>query len=239
VSSLSTLAFLLAAFPSLFTSSDHFYEIGSDQAVMGTMALLLLFNTWQVYRQWLFRHAPQRGMEIGIHPQANVENAYGPSTLDPVTGFFTRDCLEQRLARETAYARRQNTPLSLVALHVEDLTQIIDRHGRPAGDQVLKEFARRLKKATRGSDFGARLADDDFLLVLPECSLAEAKLLANRLNPLEMKCCGQDISPTYSAGWIDYQPGDLPADLLERAGQILQLYKKASGDSLSPTLRAG
>jgi hypothetical protein len=71
------------------------------------------------------------------------------------------------------------------------------------------------------------------LMVLPECGLPAAKLVLDRLGRLEMKCGNQDITLTYSAGWIDYQPGELPADLLERAGQVLQLYKNASKDCRS------
>ncbi len=238
VTLLSTLAFLLSSFPSLFTYRDHFYEIRPDQAAWATTILLLLFNTWVVYRQWFFRRLRMQVAEGSVGSQGNGENTDEASALDPVTGFYTRARLEQRLARETAYARRQKTPLSLVALHLEDFAQVVERYGRPAGDQVLKEFARRLKKVTRGSDFGACLGNDDFLLVLPECSLAAAKLLWDRLGPLEMNCGGQDITLTYSAGWIDYQPGELPAALLERAARVLQLYKEVSKDSLSTTLAA-
>jgi diguanylate cyclase (GGDEF)-like protein len=230
VTLLSILAFLLSSVPSFFMYSDHFYEISSDQAVWGTMVLLLLFNTWLVYRQWSFRSLPRQLAEGSVGPQSNEANASEPPALDPVTGFYTRASLEQRLARETASARRQNTPLSLVALHLDDFAQIIERSGRPAADQVLKEFAKRLKRATRGSDFGACLGDDDFLLVLPECGLPAAKLVLDRLGPLEMKCGSEDITLTYSVGWIDYQPGELPANLLDRARQVLQLYKNASKD---------
>jgi hypothetical protein len=50
-----------------------------------------------------------------------------------------------------------------------------------------------------------------------------------------MKSSGQDIALTYSVGWIDYKPGEVPSDLLKRAGDVLQLYKKASKDSFSTT----
>jgi diguanylate cyclase (GGDEF)-like protein len=231
---LATVAFLLSSFPWLFGHEDHFYEIRSDQAAWGTTALLLLFNTWMVYRQWFFRQerkqAGRSAGSVGYGQDADL------SALDPLTGFYTRACLKQRLARETAFARRQKTPLSLVALHVEDIPQIVERFGQAAADQVLKEFARRLKKATRGSDFGACLGNDDFLLVLPECGLAAAKHLSERLGTVEIKCGGQDITLAYSAGWIDYQAGELPASLLDRADRVLQLYREVSKDTLSTSL---
>jgi len=57
-----------------------------------------------------------------------------------------------------------------------------------------------------------------------------------RLGTLEMKCSGQDITLTYSVGWIDYKLGEVPSDLFKRAGDVLQLYKKASKDNFSTTL---
>src|SRR5713101_5017577 len=111
VTLLSTLAFLLSSVPSLFTSSDHFYEISSDQVAWGTTLLLLLFNTWLVYRLWFFRQLRRRAGAGSMDSRGDAENADEPFALDPVTGFYTRARLEQRLARETAYARRQKTPL--------------------------------------------------------------------------------------------------------------------------------
>jgi len=236
VTMLSTLAFLLSSLPSLFVPSDDFYAIRSDQAAWATMVLFLLFNTWLVYRLWFFRGLRRQATGRAANSSGTPEN--GSAALDPVTGFYTRGCLEQRLALETVSARRKNTPLSLVALHLDDFQQVMERNGDPAREQVLKEFARRLKKATRGSDFGAHLGGDDFLLVLPECGLASAKLVLERLGPLEIKCGAEDVTLTYSAAWIDYQPGERPADLLERVAQVLQLYKKAAKDYLSQAAAA-
>jgi diguanylate cyclase (GGDEF)-like protein len=156
--------------------------------------------------------------------------------MDQVTGLYTRASAEQWLGKEVARARRHNSPLSLVALHLDDFTQLNQRYGSTAGDLMLKEFANRLRKASRGTDFGVRLGSDDFALILPECSLQDAKIVSDRLGILEVKSSGQDIALTYSVGWIDYKPGEVPSDLLKRAGDVLQLYKKASNDGLSTTL---
>ena len=81
-----------------------------------------------------------------------------------------------------------------------------------------------------------RLANDDFLLVLPECGLGEVKTVLNRLGSLEMVCSGRKVDLAYTTGWVDYQPGDLPSDLLKRATQLLHLYENAVKDSFSSTL---
>lgn len=236
VTILSGIVFLLSSFPSLFPHGDRFFDIGSDQARWTILGLLLLFNTWLVYRQWLFRRLRAHLTGLVGDPQSNLEGVYDPSRVDPVTGLYTRASAEQLLGKEVARARRQKSPLSLVAFHLDDFAQLNQRYGSSVGDLILKEFASRLRKASRGNDFGVRLDRDDFLLVLPECSLSDARIASDRLGTLEMRCSGQNITLTYSVGWIDYKPGEVPSDLFKRAGDVLQLYKKASKDSLSATL---
>jgi GGDEF domain-containing protein len=209
VTTLSGIAFLLSSFHSLFLHSDHFFEIRSDQARWGTLSLLLLFDAWLVYRQWSFRHLRRELTKLAGDSQTSLGDVYDPSRMDSVTGLYTRASIEHALGKEVARARRHNVPLSLVAIHLDD----------------------HLRKASRGSDFVARLGSDEFLLVLPECSLGGAKIAVDRLGTLNIKCSGQDIALTYSAGWIDYKRGEVPADLLKRAQELLQLYKKASNDA--------
>jgi diguanylate cyclase (GGDEF)-like protein len=236
VTTLSGIGFLLSSFPSLFLHSDHFFEIRSDQTRWGILSLLLLFNTWLAYRQWSFRRLRRQLTELTEDPQASLEDGCDPSRMDLVTGLYTRASVERWLGKEVARARRHKLPLSLVALHLDDFAQLNQRYGSAGGDLIVKEFANRLRKASRGTDLGVRLGSDDFLLVLPECSLRDAKIVSDRLGTLEMECSGQDIALTYSVGWIDYKPGEVPSDLFKRAEDVLQLYKNASKDSVSTTL---
>jgi diguanylate cyclase (GGDEF)-like protein len=236
VTVLSATAFVLTAIPSYFRHSEHFYEIRSDQARWGILCLLLLFNGWLVYRQWKFRRRRRelsRGDAGGKVLSAQIPES---SSIDAVTGLHTRAFIEQHLGREIARAKRENSSLSLATIHLDEFAEIAKRYGPSVTDAALKELARRLKKACRGSDFAARLANDDFLLVLPECDLGEVKIVLNRLGSLEMVCSGRKVDLAYTTGWVDYQPGDLPSDLLKRATQLLHLYENAAKDSFSSTL---
>ncbi len=228
VTLLSGTAFLLSFFRSLFLHHDHFFEIRSDQARWATLSLLLVFNVWLLFRQWSFRRERRQLAERDAAVQSAVAEVQDFASMDPVTGLYTRTSVERWLGKAVARARRQNVPLSLVALHLDDFGQLSARYGRAAGDQILTEFAYRLRKAIRGSDFGVRLESGDFLLVLPECSLREAKTVSDRLGSVEMRVSGEDVDLTYSVGWIDYKQGEVPSDLMRRAGEMLLLYKKAS-----------
>jgi len=239
VATLSATAFVLSSFPSLFRHYEHFYEIRSDQARWGILSLLLLFNGWMLYRQWFFRRERRHlsGYNAGSADAAVPDQiSTSSSSVDSVTGLLTRSFIEQQLGKEIARARRQNTALSLATVHLDEFAELGKRYGQSALDEAVKELARRLKKACRGSDFAARLASDDFLLVLPECNLGEVKTVLNRLGALEVVCSGHRVNLAYTTGFVDYQPGDLPGDLLKRAAQLLHLYENAAKESFSATL---
>ena len=236
VSVLSATAFVLTAIPSYFRHSEHFYEIRSDQARWGILCLVLLFNGWLVYRQWTFRRRRRELSPDDAGRELLTGQVPESSSIDAVTGLHTRAFIEQQLGKEIARAKRQNSSLSLATIHLDEFAEIIKRYGPSATDAALKELARRLKKACRGSDFAARLANDDFLLVLPECGLGEVKTVLDRLGSLEMVCSGRKVDLAYTTGWVDYQRGDLPSDLLKRATQLLHLYENAVKDSFSSTL---
>jgi len=236
VTLLATSALVLSFVPSLFRQANHFYEIRPDQAQWGTAGLVLVFNFWLVYRQWSFRRRRKRLTVQNPFPEKGPGDFTDSSGFDPVTGLHTRTSIEQQLGKEIGRARRENTALSIATIHIDEFPQVTQRYGKSAVDSLLKEFARRMKKAIRGSDFAVRLGSSDFLLLLTECTLGEVKLILNRVGPLEIVSAGEKIALPYSTGWVDYQPGELPSDLLKRATQILHLYENAAKDTLSPTL---
>src|SRR5580704_14994080 len=237
VTILSAIAFVLSSIQSFFRHADYFYEIRSDQARWATLCLVLVFNGWLVYRQWSFRRLRRQTTGMPVDSPALPQQIMESVGLDPVTGLYTRLSLEQHLGKEVARARRQNTALSLATVHVEEFANLNARYGKSAVDAALKELGRRLKKASRGSDIAARLGEDDFLLLLPECGVNEVKQVLNRLGAVEVSSSGQRIPLDFTTGWVDYQPGDLPADLLKRAADLLHLYDTAAQDSFSTTLR--
>ncbi len=235
VATLAATAFVLSSFSSLFRHHEHFYEIRSDQARWGILSLLLLFNGWMVYRQWFFRRERRHlsGYNAGSADAAVIDQiSTSSSSVDSVTGLHTRAFIEQQLGKEIGRARRQNTALSLATVHLDEFAELGKRYGQSALDEAVKG----LKRACRGSDFAARLASDDFLLVLPECNLGEVKTVLNRLGAIEVVCSGHRVNLAYTTGFVDYQPGDLPGDLLKRAAQLLHLYENAAKESYSATL---
>jgi diguanylate cyclase (GGDEF)-like protein len=235
VTTLCAATLLLTAFSRLFRHKDHFYEMSPEQARWGVLCLLLLFNFWMVYRQRILRQLRKRATAPSASMDAPTAGMEERAAVDAVTGLYTRSSALLHLGKEIARAKRQNTSLSLATIHLEDLADLNRQYGKTALDQALKEFARRLKEVSRGSDYAVRLANDDFLLVLPKCNVGEVSQVLNRMGSMDLECAGKKISLAYTTGWVDYQPGDMPSDLLKRASQLLHLYGDAAKDGYAAT----
>jgi diguanylate cyclase (GGDEF)-like protein len=147
--------------------------------------------------------------------------------VDPLTGLYNRRFAEQRLAAEVARSERKGHPLTVLTLDLNSFKQINDTYGHPAGDQVLQEFAARLNKIIRGADLAVRLGGDEFLVLLPECTLPQLQLVLGRLGSLEVDWQGQKIPVTFSAGWKQYEMGERPEEMLARADELLYSRKRA------------
>src|SRR5215831_7258763 len=161
VTMLSAAGLLLSQFSRLFAHKDHFYELTPEQARWSIFCLLLLFNGWMLYRQRSFRRLRKEATAPGAGSEDSAALSDDTAAIDPVTGLYTRTSALLHLGREIARAKRQNSALSLATIHLEDLADLTQRYGKTAVDQALKEFAKRLREVSRGSDYAVRLANDD------------------------------------------------------------------------------
>jgi len=100
---------------------------------------------------------------------------------DSLTGLYNRRRFADVLKREFAVTRRYRNTLSCLILDIDHFKQINDRFGHDAGDQVLKEVARRIVGSLREVDLAARYGGEEFAILLPHTSKKDAKIVAERL----------------------------------------------------------
>ncbi len=100
---------------------------------------------------------------------------------DVLTGLANRSELGQRLARTLERAKREGSHHALLAIDLDRFKLVNDHCGHAAGDEVLREVARRLEAGVRGRDTVARLGGDEFAAILENCSLEEAQHVAQKL----------------------------------------------------------
>ncbi|AWG45957.1 MULTISPECIES: diguanylate cyclase domain-containing protein [unclassified Massilia] len=161
---------------------------------------------------------------------------------DHLTGLPNRRSYEERLAQAIARSRRSAMAMALVYLDVDHFKQINDGLGHASGDAVLREFAKRLSSTVRTTDTVARLAGDEFVIVLEqvgsarECSRIADKLLeALRADFL---VDGQPRRVTASIG-IAWSARPEQAALAHTADEALYQSKREGRDTATVLLAGG
>lgn len=237
---LLTLAVIVVSLPSIIKESDQIFQVNFSLAIHALVALVLLFNVYTVYQQWLIkrlRAQTVKHLEMLSRLRMRAEEFHQLATRDPLTGLSNRRLGEERLGGEVARSERHGHPLSVLLLDLNRFKDINDRYGHAAGDAVLKAFAERLNKIIRASDLAVRLGGDEFLVILPECPPERIPALRKRLGCLQMEWQGQSFEVSSAAGWAGYEKGETPAQLLERADKSLYANKRSErGKQVSPTL---
>jgi two-component system cell cycle response regulator len=138
------------------------------------------------------------------------------SVTDSMLNIFNRRYLNEQIVREVERARRYNHALSAVMTDLDRFKLINDERGHAAGDEVLVRFAELAKSGIRQCDWMARFGGEEFVIVLPETTLAGAVATAEKIRAL---CCAEPFSTsngqlmvTASFGVAQLHSPHLPAD---------------------------
>ena len=141
------------------------------------------------------------------------------SVTDSLTGLFNQRHFYNRLKEELARAERQNHPLSLILLDLDDFKAYNDTYGHLAGDKVLRNFGRIINLCIReGVDSGYRYGGDEFAIILIDSDLGTAKEIGRRIQSVLQ----QDGLNT-SMGLATFSSGMSVKDLVSEAD--INLYR--------------
>jgi diguanylate cyclase (GGDEF)-like protein len=209
---------------------DPFYQFHISQAVRGLVGLVLLFSVYTLYQQLQLRRTRVRlaeQVDVAAREQMRAEEYLKLAMLDPLTGLHNRRYAQERLVAEISRAQRQKSSLTVLMMDLDELKRINDQYGHGAGDLALKTFGERLSKAIRGSDLAVRIGGDEFVVLLPDCSLGQVQTVLDRLSALELEMDKAKITFHFSAGWTDYRNGETPEELLHRADHALYAEKQS------------
>lgn len=217
--------------PNVFDQGTSINVIPPISLAQGLLALILIFNVYILYQHHGIQKLRQcfvAQVRIAAEQRARADALYELAILDPLTGLYNRRFGEEYLQREMFRAARSGAPLMLVVFDLNDFKNVNDSHGHMAGDAVLKEFASRLKKATRRSDVAVRLGGDEFLIVLPECPPEQVGSVLSRLNDFDLQIDGKSVHVSACRGWAQLKADDTRESLIQRADQDLYSQKSAA-----------
>lgn len=152
--------------------------------------------------------------------------------FDSLTSLANRRQLDEDIPQALGRARRSGAPLAVMFLDIDRFKSINDSIGHGGGDEVLQEFARRLVASVRDTDVVARLAGDEFVVLLENVQGAEAaqvvasKIIAAMGKPFHLKSGERTVSASIGIALVN--DGEVsPADIMLRADEALYEAKAA------------
>ncbi len=171
----------------------------------------------------------------------NVQISIEMAITDALTGLFNRRYMENHLTTLIEQAAARGKPLAVLQLDIDYFKSINDTYGHDAGDDVLRDFALRIKRSIRGIDLACRSGGEEFVIVMPETDLAVAAMVAERLRrriaaePFVISQGQRSISVTLSIGIAALRGSDdTAASLIKRADQALYRAKRDGRNRVVP-----
>ncbi len=149
---------------------------------------------------------------------------------DKLTKIPNRAYFEEEFRKEIARYKREKTPLSFIIFDIDKFKDFNDNYGHQMGDDILRDLAKIVKKTTRQTDTLARWGGEEFVEILPNTALLNAKKVAEHLREtIEEYSFQDDLKVTCSFGVAEFNDiDDTQQSVMKRADDAL--YRaKASG----------
>lgn len=169
----------------------------------------------------------------------SVQQTIEMAVTDGLTGLNNRRYLDNHLTGMIDKAKGRQKPLSVVMCDIDHFKRVNDEHGHDVGDEVIREFSRRIKKNIRNIDLACRYGGEEFVIVMPDTDMALARVVAERirnevaLHPFIVEEGAKQLPITVSMGVstleVDGESGD---QLLKRADVALYQAKRAGRNTV-------
>jgi two-component system cell cycle response regulator len=160
--------------------------------------------------------------------RVSVRQTIELAVTDGLTGLNNRRYLDSHLRTLFNRASARGRTLSVCMTDIDRFKQVNDTYGHDAGDDILKEFAARIRATVRGADLACRYGGEEFVVVMPDTDAVAARVIAERLRglienqPFLIRSSGIAINITASLGISCNDAGaETPEQLLKQADRAL------------------
>lgn len=167
-------------------------------------------------------------MELALKNALAHQRSQRAALTDPLTSLVNRRGMEQLV-----HERRARRPLAVLAIDVDRLKEVNDRHGHAAGDELLLLVADAIRSVLRAGDVVARVGGDEFACVAFDADEDAAVLVATRMLNAVRSADHRGWEPRVSIGVACAEPGESLAHSLRRADAAMYLSKRAGGMRLA------
>ncbi|HEV2117964.1 MAG TPA: GGDEF domain-containing protein [Terriglobales bacterium] len=206
----------------------------TPQLFFGLLTLLILSNVY-LFTQRLQLVRTRREL---VH---QLQIAERTARTDALTNIFNRRWLDETLLREIARLERSKSHFTIMMTDVNDFKAINTRVGHVEGDRILVEVAHLLQRNFRASDSVVRYGGDEFIALMPDTDMAQARIAVDRLQRfVDARNARHDSAVTLSlsCGLATFLPGMSMDALIQAADEDMFAQKPRRADRSSPNLRA-
>ncbi len=192
-----------------------------------------IIGTWGITRNVTERRRLEKELERSYQKMQRL------TRVDDLSGLYNRRYFYEYLEKEISiYERRDGEDtFTLLAIDVDNLTDINDRYGQPKGDDVLRHVASAMMLGCRKSDTCFRIGGDEFMVMLPDCDKVHAIGIAKKIadnvatEPIPM---GDDfVKATVSVGIASFEKGMDISELISLADRKLYKSKRNGKNQVS------
>ncbi|UYK77359.1 diguanylate cyclase [Xanthomonas sacchari] len=163
--------------------------------------------------------------------EQELQDVSGLVRVDQLTGALNRRGLDDLFVRELVRTERSAQPLCVAMLDLDDFRKLNETYGHPGGDSALRHLVEVARTTLRASDAIARFGGEEFVLLMPDCTIFEASAAVTRVQrALAQRAVvheDQRVFVSFSAGVALRQPGEAQDALIRRADRALYEAKKA------------
>lgn len=158
------------------------------------------------------------------------------ATTDGLTGLVNHKTFYEILEKELGRSSRYGGQISVIMIDIDNLKKINDAYGHHTGDKVIKEISRKIRECIRQIDTAARYGGDEFAVILPNTSLTDAIVVAERMvdtvahSPITWR--EKQIELSISVGLGQYDADTNPDDITSRSDQALYAAKQAGKNTV-------
>lgn len=159
------------------------------------------------------------------------------ATTDKLTGGANRQVFDMLFDQVAKSSMRYGTAVSLVTIDIDNFKAVNDTYGHVAGDTVLRTLAAVIRDHIRDSDILCRWGGDEFLLLLNDCTAADARTVAEKIREAvrtrRVRHGAAEIFITVSIGVVEYRPGEDVGSVVARCDQVLYQSKRGGRDAVT------
>lgn len=180
-----------------------------------------------------YRKEKRKLEEYGKHLKESNQRLMQIAQIDELTGTYNRRYLFEKLEEVRVQIGKENRKAMIIMIDIDDFKTINDTFGHIVGDELLRSIGRCMIEIVKGKGFVGRYGGDEFIMVLQDVSLREAKNIVDQIQKQVTQSYGNDrLGVTLSGGMAQLMDGDDVDDILVSVDNILYHVKRSSKNNI-------